>query len=187
MVALGVVAAVVLAGLFVMSFLPRRAVTKELAADVAGEAAPPVAEVAVVHRATAGGTVDLPGTLQALHEGAIYARVSGYVKKWNVDIGGLVHAGEVLAEIDAPELAQQVQQAQQQVAQARAALGLTRTDLDRWKQMVADSAVSREEYDQKQSAFDVATANTVAAEANLQRLQWRWRISRGSRRRFPAW
>jgi RND family efflux transporter MFP subunit len=170
MVALGVLAAVLLAGLFVMSFLPRRAVTKELAADVATESAPPTAEVAVVHRATAGGTVDLPGTLQALHEGAIYARVSGYVKKWNVDIGGLVHAGEVLAEIDAPELGEQVQQAQQQVAQARAALALTRTDLDRWKQMVADSAVSREEYDQKQSAFDVATANTGAAEANLQRL-----------------
>ena len=91
-------------------------------------------------------------------------------KRWNVDIGSVVRSGEVLAEIDVPELAQQVEQARQQVAQVRATLGLARTELERWKLMVADSAVSREEYDQKQTAYDAAVANTGAAEANLQRL-----------------
>ncbi|HTR78179.1 MAG TPA: biotin/lipoyl-binding protein, partial [Gemmatimonadaceae bacterium] len=170
MVSIGLGAAVLLGGLFISSLIPRRAVSKELAAAVAADTGVPMAEVAVVRRASSGGALELPGTIQALHEGAIYARVSGYVKDWRVDIGGLVHAGDVLADIDAPELAQQVEQAQHQVAQTRAALGLARADLDRWKLLAADSAVTREEYDQKQAAFDAATANTGAADANLQRL-----------------
>jgi membrane fusion protein (multidrug efflux system) len=81
-----------------------------------------------------------------------------------------VHAGDVLAEIDAPELDQQVEQAQQQLAQTRAALGLAKADLARWKSLAADSAVSREELDQKTAAYDAAVANSGAAEANLKRL-----------------
>src|SRR5206468_346294 len=94
----------------------------------------------------------------------------GYVKQWHADIGRAVHAGDVLAEIDAPELDQQVEQAQQQLAQTRAALGLAKADLARWKSLAADSAVSREELDQKTAAYDAAVANSGAAEANLRRL-----------------
>jgi RND family efflux transporter MFP subunit len=112
----------------------------------------------------------LPGTIQALHESAIYARVSGYVKRWHADIGSVVHGGDVLAEIDAPELEQEVQQAQQQLAQTRAALGLARTDLARWRSLAADSAVTSQELDQKQAAYDAAMASSGAAEANLNRL-----------------
>jgi RND family efflux transporter MFP subunit len=92
------------------------------------------------------------------------------VKKWYADIGRAVRAGEVLAEIDAPELDQQVEQAQQQLAQTRAALGLAKADLARWQSLAADSAVSREELDQKTAAYDAAVANSGAAEANLRRL-----------------
>ena len=170
MVIVGVSLATILAALFVIAFLPRRAVSKELAAEASASAKPPLAEVMIARRATAGALLQLPGTIQALHEGAVYARVSGYVKKWNVDIGGRVRAGDVLAEIDAPELSQQVEQAQQQSAQARAALGLARADLERWKQLASDSAVTRQELDQKQAAFDAAAANTGAADANLRRV-----------------
>ncbi|HEX3928899.1 MAG TPA: efflux RND transporter periplasmic adaptor subunit [Gemmatimonadales bacterium] len=170
MVMIGAAIVVVLAGLFVMSFLPRRAVSRELAHDAAASATMPIAQVVTVRRAAVGGTIDLPGTIESLHESAVYARVSGYVKRWNVDIGGLVRAGDVLADIDVPELAQEVEQARHQVAQTTAALGLAKADLARWKEMAADSAVSREELDQKQAAFDAAVANGGASEANLQRL-----------------
>ena len=170
MLTAGALIAGVLAILLLVSFLPRRSVTKELAAEVAAEDAPPLVQVVTVHRAQQGGTLDLPGTIQPLHESAVYARVAGYVKSWRADIGNVVRTGDVLAEIDAPELAQQVVQGEHELSQSRAALGLARTDLERWKSLVADSAVTRQEYDQKQAAFDAATANTGAATANYQRL-----------------
>ena len=167
-IALG--AFIILGALLLAAFLPRRATSRELAAEVASEDAPPTVQVATVTRAASGGDITLPGTIQPLHEGAIYARVGGYVKTWNADIGRVVHAGDVLAVIDAPELEQEVQQATQQLAQTRAALGLAKADLDRWKTLAADSAVSREEYDQKAAAYQAALANSGAAEANLGRL-----------------
>jgi membrane fusion protein (multidrug efflux system) len=161
---------VVLAALLVSSFLPRRATSRELEAEVAAQSGPPEVLTAQVVQATTGGDLTLPGTIQPLHEGAIYARVGGYVKEWHADIGRVVHAGDVLAEIDAPELEQQVEQAQQQLAQTRAALGLAKADLARWRSLAADSAVSREELDQKTAAYDAAVANSGAAEANVKRL-----------------
>jgi RND family efflux transporter MFP subunit len=161
---------VVLLALLVSSYLPRRATSHELEAEVANQDALLDVQTTQVVRAAAGGDLTLPGTIQPLHEGAIYARVGGYVKRWYADIGRAVRAGEVLAEIDAPELDQQVEQAQQQLAQTHAALGLAKADLARWKSLAADSAVSREELDQKTAAYDAAVANSGAAEANLRRL-----------------
>ncbi|MDB4875464.1 MAG: efflux transporter, family, subunit [Gemmatimonadetes bacterium] len=170
MLAIGVGVAVVLAALLVSAFLPRRAVSRELVTDVATQDGPPSVQTAPAIRASAGGDLMLPGTIQALHEGAIYARVGGYVKQWHADIGSIVRAGQLLAEIDAPELEQEVQQAQHQVAQTHATLGLAKADLARWRVLAADSAVSREELDQKTAAFDAAEANSGASEANLRRL-----------------
>ncbi len=161
---------VVLLALLVSSYLPRRATSRELDAEVANQETVPEVQTTRVEQAATGGDLTLPGTIQPLHEGAIYARVGGYVKKWYADIGRPVRAGEVLAEIDAPELDQQVEQAQQQLAQTRAALGLAKADLARWQSLAADSAVSREELDQKTAAYDAAVANSGAAEANLRRL-----------------
>ncbi|HEY4305530.1 MAG TPA: efflux RND transporter periplasmic adaptor subunit [Gemmatimonadaceae bacterium] len=162
--------AVVLAALLVSSFIPRHATSRELEAEVAGNNGPPEVQTVQVVQAATGGDLTLPGTIQPLHEGAIYARVGGYVRNWHADIGRAVRAGDVLAEIDAPELDQQVEQAQQQLAQTRAALGLAKADLARWKSLAADSAVSREELDQKTAAYDAAVANSGAAEANVKRL-----------------
>ena len=162
--------AVVLAALLVSSFLPRRATSRELEAEVTSQDQLPEVQTAQVAQAATGGDLELPGTIQPLHEGAIYARVGGYVRQWHADIGRAVRAGDVLAEIDAPELDQQVEQAQQQLAQTRAALGLAKADLARWRSLAADSAVSREELDQKTAAYDAAVANSGAAEANVKRL-----------------
>jgi RND family efflux transporter MFP subunit len=169
-VAAASVVLVVLVALLVNAFLPRRATSRELAADAAAPDPAPVVQVATVQPAANGGNLLLPGTIQPLHEGVIYARVGGYVKSWRADIGTVVRAGDVLARIDAPELDQQVQQAQHQAAQARAALGLAKADLDRWRALAADSAVSREELDQKSATYDAAVANTGAADANVRRL-----------------
>ncbi len=169
LIAGGVIVAVVAILLF-SSFLPRHATSKELSAEVVAEDAAPVVQVITAHRASQGGTVQLPGSIQALHESAIYARVAGYVKSWRADIGNVVRAGDVLAEIDAPELGQQVTQAEHQLAQSKAQTGLAQTDLARWKTLAKDSAVTRQELDQKQAAYDAADANTGAASANYQRL-----------------
>ncbi|MEO6878970.1 MAG: efflux RND transporter periplasmic adaptor subunit, partial [Gemmatimonadaceae bacterium] len=139
---------------------------------------PPSVLVVPVVRAPAGGDLMLPGTIQALHEGVIYARVGGYIKSWRADIGTVVRSGELLAVIDAPELEQEVQQAQHQVAQTHATLGLATADLARWRQLAADSAVSREELDQKTAAYDAAAANSGAAEANVRRLTEMQRFTR---------
>jgi RND family efflux transporter MFP subunit len=161
---------IVLLLLFVIAVVPRRTVQHELLAEAAARDSAPLVQVTTVHRAAAGSELSLPGTIQALHEGAIYARVPGYVRRWYADIGSVVNAGQVLADIDAPELEQNVQQAQSQLEQTRAALGLARTDLERWRVLARDSAVTGQELDQKRAAYDAAVANTGAMEANLRRL-----------------
>ena len=156
--------------LLVVTLVPRRSVAKELLAEVGARDSAPVVQVTTVRRGAPGSTLSLPSTIQPLHESAIYARVGGYVKRWHADIGSVVHAGEALVEIDAPELEQEVQQASSQVTQSKAALGLAKADLDRWRSLAKDSAVTVQELDQKRAAFEAATANTAAVEANQRRL-----------------
>ena len=170
LVVFGGMAAVVLVVLFVISAIPRESVNQLLRAEAAARDSAPVVQVTTVHRAAAGSQLALPGTIQALHESAIYARATGYVRRWQADIGAIVHSGQLLAEIDAPELAQSAEQAQAQLTQTRAALALARADLERWKVLSRDSAVTRQELDQKRAAFESAEANTGAADANRRRL-----------------
>jgi RND family efflux transporter MFP subunit len=166
--AAGIVIALLL--LFVVTIVPRLTVHRELLAEATARDSAPIVQVTTVRRAAAGSELTLPGTIQALHEGAIYARVPGYVRRWYADIGSVVRAGQVLAEIDAPELEQNVQQAQSQLEQTRAALGLAKADLERWRVLARDSAVTGQELDQKRAAYDAAAANTGAMQANLRRL-----------------
>ncbi|MEP6619970.1 MAG: efflux RND transporter periplasmic adaptor subunit [bacterium] len=170
LVIIGAVGALILLVLLIVTMVPKQSVANELRAEAAGRDSAPIVQVVTVRRAPAGSELALPGTIQALHESAIYARVTGYVKRWNADIGTVVKAGAVLAEIDAPELEQEVQQAQSQLSQTRAALGLAKADLERWRTLARDSAVTGQELDQKKAAYDAAAANTGASEANLRRL-----------------
>ncbi len=114
--------------------------------------------------------VTLPGDVQAFLSASIYARTNGYVKRWLVDIGDPVKQGQLLAEIEAPELDQQVSQARASLAQAMANLNLAKIDDQRYGDLIKQNAVSQEEYDQKKSALQAREADYNAAEANLLQL-----------------
>ena len=128
--------------------------------------------VAVVHPGTGGGAQDLilPGAIQAFYDAPIYARVSGYVRKWYQDIGAHVRAGQVLADIDTPELDQQLAQARAELANAKASQGLAQTTATRWNGLVAQDAVSKQEAAEKNGDLGVKNAQVQSAEANVNRL-----------------
>src|SRR6185312_16700948 len=130
-------------------------------------------DVAVTHatRVTGDQEVVLPGDVQAFTDAPIYARVSGYLKKWNVDIGARVHKGDVLAEIDAPELDAQLLQAKANLATANANLTLAQTQATRWQGLIKTNAVSQDELDQKVGALNANKAMVAADEANVRNLQ----------------
>jgi len=154
----------------VLGVVPRVARQQRLAAAVADVNAAPVVTVATVARAAATASVSLPGALTPARTAAIYARTPGYVRERFVDIGSRVRTGQLLAYIDAPDLDQQAAQALAVVAQMRAAKALAQANLVRWRALAADSAVTAQELDQMQAAYDGAVASQGSAEANLRRL-----------------
>ena len=113
----------------------------------------------------------LPGTLQGIIESPIYARSSGYVLRWNKDIGAHVAKGEVLAEIDTPEVDQQLSQAKAAREQAAASLDLAKTSAERWVALSKKDAVTQQELNERTSAYTQAQANLAAVDANVKRLQ----------------
>ncbi len=112
----------------------------------------------------------LPGTIEAFQQASIFARTTGYVKRWLVDIGDHVKQGDLLAELDTPEVDQQLSQAQATAEQAKAALAIAQTAADRWDQMIKDKAVSQEEADEKDATLKEAKATYDADQADVQRL-----------------
>src|SRR5665213_3739928 len=111
----------------------------------------------------------LPGTLNAYIDAPIYARVDGYLKRWYVDIGGHVRAGQPLADIETPELDQQIHQVEADLATAKAHDDLDRITAERWKKMLAAQSVSQQEADEKAAAYSVSKSSVNAAQANLER------------------
>ena len=112
----------------------------------------------------------LPGTVEAFQQASIYARTNGYVKTWNVDIGDLVHEGETLAEIDTPEVDQQLSQARATAVQAQAAVDIAQVAANRWDAMVKARAVSQEEADEKDATLAEARATLNADQALVGQL-----------------
>jgi RND family efflux transporter MFP subunit len=119
-----------------------------------------------------GGTRDLvlPGEIRALNTALIHARTSGYLKRWYVDIGTQVKAGQLLAEIDTPDLDQQVLQARADLATAQANQRLAQTTAARWERLVALDVVPRQEAEEKAGDLAVRTSVVNGARANLNRL-----------------
>jgi len=115
--------------------------------------------------------LSLPATLRGKQEAAIHARTNGYVKAWKKDIGDRVKQGEVLALLDTPEVDQDLAQARANLQQIQARLELTRTSLARWEGLRGSNAVSQQELDERQSAFQAAQADLAAARASVQRLE----------------
>jgi RND family efflux transporter MFP subunit len=120
---------------------------------------------------TAGQTLALPGTLQGYVQSPISARASGYLKRWTKDIGARVKQGELLAEIETPEIDQQLSQAVAAREQAAAGLSLARSTVARWEALRQKDVVSQQDLDERRGAVASATANLAAAEANVQRLK----------------
>jgi RND family efflux transporter MFP subunit len=128
--------------------------------------------VSVVQPVAAGadGRIVLPGTLRGYVQAPIYSRANGYVRRWYADIGAHVQQGQLLAEIDTPEIDQELAQAQAQRDQAASTLSLAKTSFDRAQQLRQRDAVSQQELDDRQGAFNTDQANLAAAEANVRRL-----------------
>ena len=115
-------------------------------------------------------TLTLPGTLQAWYAAQIFSRVPGYLRIWYDDIGARVTAGQVLAIIDTPELDAQIVQARAEVASAQASMNLAGITARRWTSLLKEDAVSKQETDEKEGGFEVATAQVNSAKASLDRL-----------------
>ncbi|MEX3810369.1 efflux RND transporter periplasmic adaptor subunit [Paraburkholderia sp. BR13439] len=118
-----------------------------------------------------GGNTLLPGTLRGYVESPIYARATGYLLHWYVDIGARVKQGQLLAELDTPEIDQELAQALAQRQQINSSLALAKSSLERWQQLRQRDAVSQQELDERQSTYTQDLANLAAADANVKRLQ----------------
>jgi RND family efflux transporter MFP subunit len=159
----------VLTGLLGIGLIPRLN-TQKANADVAKDSRPNVS-VILATRGAAASEISLPGTLLSSEEAPIYARTNGYVKRWLVDIGAKVGAGQLLAEIDTPEVDRELKQAVANVAAVKAHLDLDRTTAERWQQLLTRRGVSQQEVDEKVGAYEARKADYAAMEANVQRLQ----------------
>jgi RND family efflux transporter MFP subunit len=123
---------------------------------------------------TAGGEgqpLTLPGTLLGVTESTVYARSNGYVVRWVKDIGSTVKKGDLLAEITAPEIDQELSQAVSSRDQAAASASLAKSTADRWQALRQKDAVTQQDLDERQSAYNQAAANLAAADANVGRLR----------------
>jgi RND family efflux transporter MFP subunit len=118
-----------------------------------------------------GQPLTLPGTLLGVIESTVYARSNGYVVRWVKDIGASVKKGELLAEITAPEIDQELSQAVSARAQAAASTSLAKSTADRWQALRQKDAVTQQDLDERLSAYNQAAANLAAADANVGRLQ----------------
>src|SRR5215831_1226699 len=194
------ISAILIAIAFFAGYIPLQKRETLLQSEVVQqEQALPRVEVIQVSRATGQSELQLPGNIQAVTEAPILARADGYLSRRLVDIGDRVRAGQPLAEIEAPELDQQLRQAQaalqtseasleQALAnyeQGKANLELARVTADRWKTLAAEGIVSKQDNDQRQAqltaqaatvqalekAISAQRSNVAAAEANIARLQ----------------
>jgi RND family efflux transporter MFP subunit len=129
--------------------------------------------VAVVSPGQGGtvSTLELPGRLEATSRAPLYARVSGYLKKWNVDIGARVKAGQLLAEIEAPDVEQQLLQAEADLATAEANASLASSTAARWQSMLQTDSVSKQDADEKAGDYSAKQAIVKAQRANVERLR----------------
>ena len=132
-----------------------------------------VPTVNVVHpqAGSAANEIELPGNTQAFTEAPIYARTSGYLKRWYLDIGSHAKRGQLLADIETPELDQQLQQAESNLRTAQANLQLAQVTADRWLYLQKSNVVSKQETDQTVSDLNAKRATADSAEANVRRLQ----------------
>jgi RND family efflux transporter MFP subunit len=165
-----VLAVVTAAVIVVAGILPRIQARTALRRETAEMAVPAVVVVQPKRSAPAQEIV-LPANVQAFADAPIYARTNGYLKRWNVDIGSHVKEGQLLAEIDTPEVNQQLRQALADLATAQANLNLSRITADRYAGLLKTDSVSKQESDNAAGDYEAKQANLQSAQANVKRLQ----------------
>ena len=168
-----VLAAVLVAAVLLLvvgnGILSRNASQARLQEQTGVQSVPTVSVVTPTHSANQS-SLDLPGRLEAYSRAPIYARVGGFLKAWYVDIGAQVKTGQLMAEIEAPDLDQQLLQAKAALASAQAAEALAAVTAQRWQTMGATNAVAKQTVDEKTGDLTVKQALTRAAQANVDRL-----------------
>lgn len=162
----GILAAVIVVGLLLVQ---RSLAYKQLAITTIQMAVPNVTTVTP----QAGPTeteIQLPGNLMAYTEASIYARTNGYVKAWYTDIGAKLKAGQLMAEIEAPDVDAQLRQSAADLSHARASLDIDQLNFHRSQELLATKVISQQEFDQNRTNLEAAQAAVKAGEANVQDL-----------------
>jgi RND family efflux transporter MFP subunit len=156
--------------LFGVGLWPRWHTMRAAQADVSAGQAPLVVYV-VAERGKGKHDLTLPAGIRAFQEATLYARTNGYLKRWHVDMGDRVRAGQVLAEIEAPEADRELEEARAKVAQVSASLEFARSTAERYQAAIKEEAASPQEVDEKIGAYEARKADLAAARAQLQRLE----------------
>jgi RND family efflux transporter MFP subunit len=166
-------AAIVLAfvGAVIYSGIHSRAAAESRLKQQTEEGAIPTVSVIFPRQGAPTNEIVLPGVTQAFTDAPIYARTNGYLKHWYFDIGARVKKDQLLAEIDTPEVDQQLQQARADLENAQANLAIAKITADRWQGLVQDGSVSQQETDQALSNLKAVQATVQSNAANVRRLE----------------
>jgi RND family efflux transporter MFP subunit len=169
-VVIAVLVVIIVAGIVVMGVVPRLRAKAALRTETRDLAIP---TVVVIHpkRGDPQQEIVLPGNMQAFEDAPIYARTNGYLKKWYVDMGGHVKAGQLLADIETPEVAQQLQVARADLSTAQANLNLSKITADRFDSLKNTDSVSKQDVDNAHGDFEAKKATVASAQSNVRRLE----------------
>ena len=169
-VIIAILVVIIVAGVIVMGVVPRLRAKDALKKETTDLAVP---TVAVIHpkRGDPEQEIILPGNIQAFEDAPIFARTNGYLKKWYVDIGGHVKSGQLLADIDTPEVDQQLASARADLKTAQANLNLSKITEDRFEGLKNTDAVSKQDVDNAHGDFEAKRAIVASSEYNVKRLE----------------
>lgn len=165
----GLIAALIAIGIVTLGITTRASQQAQLK-DWTDKQAVPTVSLTQPAGANEGSQLTLPGRFEAYARAPIYARVSGYLKNWQVDIGSTVKAGQLLGEIETPDLDQELLQARADLASAQANVSLAETTAKRWQDMLKTQSIAKQEVDEKVGDLLSKQAIVKAAEANVNRL-----------------
>jgi RND family efflux transporter MFP subunit len=131
----------------------------------------PIVAVITAEKGAPQQDIVLPGTMQAFTDAAIYARTNGYLRKWYADIGSRVRTGQVLADIDSPEVEQQLEQARADLATADANARLAQSTAERYRDLIKTDSVSKQDLDNANGSLEAKLTAVNSAKANVRRLE----------------
>jgi RND family efflux transporter MFP subunit len=168
---IGIAVAVIVLGIVIYSGIHERAVAESALGNRTERAAVPIVNVVQPTSGAGAQEIVLPGNTQAFNDTPIYARTNGYLKHWYVDIGTHVKQGQLLADIDTPEVDQQLEQARADLKNAQANEQLAQITATRWQNLLTRNAVSKQETDQAVSDLSARKALVDSMTANVHRLE----------------